>query len=98
MSLQLSRPCSVAFIVVLCLLITGCGSKVNQANYDKIKNGMTEKEVEDILGKGEEQASAGGNALGMSMSGKAKAWKDGTKLITVSFIDGKVTAKAQNGL
>ena len=108
MSWHQSRLCGVAFIVVLCLFITGCGSKVNKGNYDKINNGMTEKEVEAILGTGEEQSSAGVNVPsksiggvnvpGMSMSGKSKVWKDGMKIITIIFINDKVQGKAQNGL
>lgn len=93
-----SKICGIAFIVVSCLIITGCASKVNRANYDKINTGMTEKEVEGVLGKGEEQASAGVDAGIMSMSGKVKVWKGGTKVITITFIDGKVAAKAQYGL
>lgn len=108
MSWHLSKSGRVAFIVVLCLLITGCGSKVNKGNYDKINNGMTEKEVEAILGTGEEQSStgvnvpgqsiSGVNVPGMSMSGKSKVWKDGMKIITITFINDKVQGKAQVGL
>lgn len=98
MSWHLSKSGRVAFIVVLCLLITGCGSKVNKGNYDKINNGMTEKEVEAILGTGEEQSSTGVNVPGMSMSGKSKVWKDGMKIITITFINDKVQGKAQVGL
>ncbi len=95
-------------VVGLCALLCGCGSKINKGNYDKVKTGMSEQEVQAILGPGEEQAStavstpgvsAGGISVpGMSMSGSNKVWKDGAKAITITFINGKVTAKAEIGL
>jgi len=74
---------------------------------------MTEAEVEAVLGKGEEQASssvgvpgqsvsipgAGSVSVpGMSSSAKIVKWQDGMKIITITFSDGKVAGKAQNGL
>lgn len=82
-------------------------------SYEKIKEGMTETEVEAILGKGKEQASSsvnipnqsinvpgGGNVsvAGMSSSAKVVNWQDGFKIITVMFSDGKVMSKAHFGL
>lgn len=102
------------FIVVLfCLLAVGCGGKLSIGNYEKIKEGMTESEVQAILGIGEEQASSsinipgqsisvpgGGNVSikGMSSSAKVVKWESGGKVITITFSDGKVMAKAQFGL
>jgi len=92
----------------LTIFITGCGSDVTQSNYDKVQTGMTQDQVEGILGKGEEQASsavsvpgmsAGGVSVpGMSTSAKVVSWQDGSKMITVTFQDGEVIGKAQNGL
>jgi hypothetical protein len=56
--------------VALCLLLSGCGSKVTESNYDKIRNGMTLREVEDILGKGEER-SGGDDKVGKTGSSKS---------------------------
>jgi hypothetical protein len=92
--------------------IAGCsGSKVSQANYDKINTGMTESEVEDILGKTEMSSSmdmqppvqgiglpGATNVSIPAMTTTVKTWKDGTKTISVTFFNGKVAAKAQNGL
>lgn len=103
----------IFIVTLLCLFVAGCGSSVSMSNYEKIKEGMTEAEVEAILGKGEEQASSsvnipgqsinvpgGGNVsvAGMSSSAKAVKWQDGSKIITVMFSDGKVMGKAQAGL
>jgi hypothetical protein len=114
----MSRSETVRFVAILCaaacfLSVAGCGSGISKTNYDKINNGMTEAEVESILGKGEEQAAAGVNVPsqsltipggvnvsvpGISSSVKVKKWQDGGKSITITFSDGKVMAKAQKGL
>ena len=89
---------------VILAALTGCGGSVSQSNYDKVNTGMTQAQVEDILGKGKEQASTampGVGAGGMSvpgMSAKVLQWQDGSKSITVTFMNDKVVSKAQNGL
>lgn len=40
----------IIFVVSLLLTLTGC-QKINKANFDKIKVGMTLREVTDILGQ-----------------------------------------------
>lgn len=92
--------CTLGFLLTL----VGCGDRISKSNYDKIKDGMTIKEVEYILGRGEEQSSVsvpGASVGGVSvpgMSGKNYVWKDGNKVITVSFLNDKVFGKAQLGL
>jgi len=56
---------TLPLMTLLCLGLTSCSggqvnkanadkaSKINKANYDKISNGMTEAEVEAILGQAE---------------------------------------------
>jgi len=88
--------------VLVCLLagglalgmLSGCGSKVTKSNYDKVTTGMTVQQVQGILGTGQEQAGGGiGN-----LTGKVMVWKSGDKKITVTFVNDKVTAKAESGL
>ena len=81
-----------------CVLVAGCGDKVSKSNYDKISSGMTLAEVEGILGKGAEEAGLGGAVGNLAGSFKIMSWKDGEKMITVTFANDKVTAKAQKGL
>jgi hypothetical protein len=75
----------------------------------KLNKGQSlEFEATAILGKGKEQASsdvsvpgmsAGGVSVpGMSASAKVLVWEDGSKIISVSFMNGKVVSKAQAGL
>jgi hypothetical protein len=104
---------SLAFLVV-CLLIVGCAGnpKLTKANYDKIKNGMDLKQVEDILGPGEKQAQGDGSNVagqfgvdvgGLSASSSRSAgdeyvWESGGKKITITLVGGKVTNKTSTGL
>jgi hypothetical protein len=45
------RAVLVPAIAIVCMVaLPGCGSKVNDEHYNKIKTGMTEAEVKDILG------------------------------------------------
>jgi hypothetical protein len=87
-----------AALILFAVLTVGCGSPVTKANYDKVNTGMTLKEVQGILGSGTEQGSSGIDVPGMSMTGKAMVWQEGTKIITVQFINDKVVSKAQMGL
>jgi hypothetical protein len=75
----------LALSLVLCVGLTGCGSKVSKANADKITNGMTEAQVKDILGTPTETQSAG--------TGSVMVWKSGNDTISVTFMDGKVAMK-----
>jgi hypothetical protein len=91
----------LAWLVVAGLLLAsaaGCGSKVTKSNYDKVKTGMTLAEVEKILGKGTEQAGIGGALEGLTGSAKVLTWEDGEKVITITFVNDKVTTKVQKGL
>jgi hypothetical protein len=99
------RFVAVLFVAVLTLSLTGCGdSKITKSNYDLIEIGMKEAAVEAILGKGEEPTNSAWPAPGQPGVNlppgvpKAKTWKEGTKTISITFSDGKVWQKNQNGL
>jgi hypothetical protein len=77
--------------------VVGCG-KVNQKNYDKITDGMTLDEVQDILGKGTLETGAAGALGDIAGSGKVMKWGDEKKSITVTFANDKVVGKTQQGL
>ena len=49
----------LALVLLLCLAVPACKSKVTKANFDKIKEGMTLAEVEKILGKGTKEGGDG---------------------------------------
>jgi hypothetical protein len=71
-----------ALVACLCLALSACGSKVTKENYEKIKPGMTKKEVEAILGSPTK-------TVAMAMANIA-LWKDSNNVIWVSYKDGKV--------
>ena len=83
------RLCLFAALLVLSSFLVGCLSKVNKDNFDKIKTGMTEADVKDILGGPTE--SKGVNVA--IVSGTNSTWKGPDGTITIQFVNGKVFAK-----
>ena len=76
-------------IAILLLCLVACGSRLNQENFDKVRDGMSQKEVREILG--EPVDASGASFLGLS-SGEA-VWKDNKTTITVHFMNDKVIGK-----
>ncbi len=73
----------------LCALLSACGSPVNQANFERIQTGMTLEEVQAILGKPTESASAGFGPI----SAGATTWEHDGTVIAVQFVNQKVQFK-----
>jgi hypothetical protein len=71
------------------LLFLAACSKVNQENFAKVQEGMSEQEVIAILGTPTESNSV--NILGVS--GTASRWVGGDAVITVRFVNGKAALK-----
>lgn len=98
------RQTTIALItaISLSLSIVGCiGSKVNQANYEKIETGITGLKVEkvkEIMGEPTEQQSSGIGLGGIGIKGNTMTWKDGNKSITIVFLNDQAISKSQNGL
>jgi uncharacterized protein DUF3862 len=76
-------------VAILLLCLAACGSRLNQENFDKVHEGMSQKEVREILG--EPVDASGASFLGLS-SGEA-VWKDGKTTVTVRFLNDKVVSK-----
>lgn len=89
----------VIILIVAMLLLTSCSdkeeTKITKEMYDNIEIGMTIDEVEEVLGKGEENAKS--EAAGTIISSMQWVNKDGGN-IQIMFQDGKVDTKAQAGL
>lgn len=82
--------CLVMVAALLGLGLTGCArSKITKENFDKIKLGMTQAEVQAILGPPTEAA---GIEIPL-FEGTMSKWTQGDTVITVQFINGKVVAK-----
>jgi hypothetical protein len=84
--------------------VGGCGRKsakndrVTKDNFAKVRTGMTESDVTGLLGRG--LASNPNVPAGAKERPDLKVlvWEDGPrKKMSVSFIDGKVVAKAKAG-
>lgn len=73
-------------VLLLVIGLSGCGSRINQANYDKIQDNMTEAQVEAVLGKPTETSSSA--ILGITT--RSSTWKDKNGTISVQFLNGKV--------
>jgi hypothetical protein len=104
------RLVPAAVLLVVCLALPACRpSKVTPENYDKISTGMTQPEVEGLLGRG--QKEEGGDGAGVAAQfgvdagvgeqrGRAPdtyVWQSNGKTIKVYFLDGKVTNKQKEG-
>ena len=76
-------------VAILLLCLAACGSRLNQENFDKIHEGMSQKEVREILG--EPADASGGSILGIS--GGEAVWKDDKTTISVHFLNDKVVSK-----
>lgn len=81
------RP--IHFGLLLAAVALAACSKLTQANYDKIADGMNKQQVVTLLG--EPQEASGASFLGLS-SGSA-VWRDGKTVITVRFLNDKVVSK-----
>jgi hypothetical protein len=101
---------TLGLMLAPCLALAGCsrGPKVSQANADKITVGMSDKEVNELLGAPSESVVVMVSDIGALRKVDSKSsdevrtpqkarqviWRDGSKAITVTFYQGMVMAKA----
>src|SRR5438128_1951241 len=101
------RRVRICLLVLACLAVVGCKSKITKANFEQVKEGMTLKEVEALLGEGTQQGDASGTAAQFGVNlpparvsggGQTFIWESGDKKITVIFVQDKVKWKESRGL
>jgi hypothetical protein len=81
----------VFFLIAAVGLITGCGSKITEANFDKVKEGMTKAEVVALLGQPTETEVVG-QINGTDIKGPV--WEgNGYKVVTLFSADDKLQTK-----
>jgi hypothetical protein len=78
--------------------IAGCDKRLSINAYNRVEHGMSAREVQSILGPGKEQVSSEAGYGEISMSGKVLVWQDGMRIISITFMNDQVVAKAQVGL
>lgn len=81
--------CRLLAATALALLLSACSSRIDQENFDRIQAGMTQQEVEAILGSPTESSSTSFGGL----SGGSATWTSGDATIAVQFVNGKVQFK-----
>ena len=79
-----------AFAFALVLAAAAACSKINEDNFGKVRDGMSEQEVLALLGTPTESSSV--SVLGVS--GTASKWAAKDAVITVQFVNGKVRGKS----
>ena len=79
----------IALMVFLALVLTGC-NKLTEANYAKLKNGMTSDEIEAVIGS----ADRCDQALGF----RACEWGDKETYIHVKYMGEKAISISKQGL
>ena len=80
----------VGAVVAAAILVSGCGSKVNLENYNKLRAGQSYDEVKAVLG----DPARCDEALGI----RACLWGDEQKAISVNFAAGKVILHSAKNL
>ena len=95
------RALSIALF--LGALAAGCGSKISEPNYYRIQHGMTEDDVDDLLGPAVHEdvspppAMAGAPST-QTTARKTKTWTRGRLTIRVEFDNGLVVARSADGI
>ena len=95
-------------------VLGGCGSKISEANYYKVQHGMTEEDVDDLLGPAHGVGTAAPAAASTPPESpaspttveaatrpadrKVKTWTRGGLTIRVVFADGVVVGRSAVGL
>ena len=84
-------------------LIGGCGSKISEASYYRVQYGMTEQEVEELLGPAHEESdapspSSTSPATTAPAYRRLKSWSRGPIVIQVEFENGRVVHRAARGI
>lgn len=78
------------FLISVTFISFGCSvDKISKENFDRIKTGMTEAEVQAILGPPTESTGVDVTVF----SGTTSIWKKSDTVISIQFVNGKVVAK-----
>ena len=90
------RPTHCLLLLLVGTLLCGCGSKISEANYYRVQYGMTEDDVEDLLGPPHEVGELPSTT--QPVMRKVQSWKRGGLVIRVTFEQGVVVARSAEGI
>jgi hypothetical protein len=92
--------CRPLWTVALLLgaLAGGCGSKISEANYYRVQHGMTEEDVEDLLGPAAQDDLSASAAVTRPAGRRVKTWTRGRLTIRVAFENGVVVNRSADGI
>ena len=78
----------------------GCGSKISEANYYKVQYGMSEADVDELLGPPQVETAEGPTTASATRPAerKIKTWTRGGLTMSVVFEDGKVVGRSADGI
>jgi hypothetical protein len=89
--IQMKKFQIALFSAAIAGFIAGCGSKITENNYDKVKEGMTKNQVVAILGEPTE-IEAVGQTNGADIKGPV--WEgNGYKVVAIFSADDKLQTK-----
>ena len=101
------RRLVAAFLLAALAPVLGCGSKISEANYYRVQYGMTESEVEDLLGPAHDEqvrvavattTTAATTTTTRASADKIKSWTRDALTISVVFRDGVVVERSAIGI
>ena len=93
------RRLTVLLLLPLGAIIAGCGSKISEANYYRVQYGMTEEEVEDLLGPAHQEFGVSPSSMPATRPvSVSKSWQRDGLTIHVMFENGVVTGRSAAGI
>ena len=78
------------FIAFAAAMILAACSKITQENFGKVQDGMSEQDVQSLLGSPTQSSSM--QVLGVS--GTSSKWVGGDATTAIQFVNGKVALKS----
>ena len=82
--------CKTAVIIISAVVLAGCGSRINQENYNRLEVGMKYEQVVGLLGEPDNCNSA--------MMANNCIWGSEKRYINVKFVDGQVVLFSSKGI
>ena len=98
-----ATPAAVPLVALIAVLLSGCGSKISEANYYRVQNGMDEETVEDLLGPArtettESEPATQSSSTKQALARKTKVWSRGSLTLSVVFEGGRVITRTAQGI